>query len=148
MGIKKFIVSLIIILVSLINILAQDCSGYHQYYCDYADYTFFYSRQSKSALLMRGQTSTLNMVAYGGEDYYVGVCAHKKFGDLRFKIMEDNAQRTLIYDNAMDEFATSITFSNETTRNLIIEVSVPEGKSNENDRRCVGVIIQFKKNEP
>ena len=144
---KKIIISLLVLINSVVYLSAQDCTGYHQYHCVYADYTFFYSRQSKSTLFQRGQTSELNMVAYGGEDYYVGVCAHRKFGDIHFKIMEDNEQRTLIYDNTKDEFASSVIFSNENTRNLIIEVSVPEGKGSDKDRRCVGVIIQFRKVE-
>ena len=36
---------------------AQDCTDYHQYHCLYGDYSFFYSRQSKSALFRPGQTS-------------------------------------------------------------------------------------------
>ena len=123
----------------------QDCTGYHQYHCIYADYTFFYSRQSKSALMHRGQTSELNMVAYGGEEYYIGVCAHRKFGNIKFRILEDNESRTLIYDNSIDEFASSVVFTNDFTRNLIIEVNVPDGKGSDKERRCVGVIIQFKK---
>ncbi|HBH49092.1 MAG TPA: hypothetical protein DDX98_10650 [Bacteroidales bacterium] len=146
MELRKTTATLLVLLLSIGSIYAQDCTGYHQYHCIYADYTFFYSRQSKSALFQQGQTSELNMVAYGGEDYYIGVCAHRKFGDIRYRILEDNESRTVIYDNASDEFASSVTFSNESTRNLIIEVSVPEGKGN--DRRCVGVIIQFRKNDP
>jgi hypothetical protein len=128
---------------------AQDCTDYHQYHCIYADYTFFYSRQSKSALFRRGQTSELKIVAYSGEDYYVSVCAHRKFGNLRLKILEDNANKTLIYDNADNDYNESIIFSNEVTRNLIIQVSVPEADVKDiNDRRCVGVVIQFRKTNP
>lgn len=128
---------------------AQDCTDYHQYHCMYADYTFFYSRQSKSALFRRGQTSELKIVAYSGEDYYIAVCAHRKFGDIQFKILEDNANKTLIYDNAEDEYAESLIFSNEVTRNLIIQVSVPDAdiKESADDRRCVGVVIEFRKTD-
>ena len=132
----------------LIPVIAfsQDCTDYHQYHCLYADYTFFYSRQSKSALFKRGQTSQLKIIAYSGEDYYVSVCAHRKFGDLHFRILEDNAGKKVIYDNADDEYSETITFSNEVTRNLIVEVTVPdlEAKGSD-DRRCVGVVIQFRK---
>ena len=125
---------------------AQDCTDYHQYHCLYADYTFFYSKQSKSALFKQGQVSELKIIAYSGEDYYISVCAHRKFGDIRFRILEDNPGRRVIYDNADNDYSESITFTNEVTRNLIIEVSVPEGdSSSSNDRRCVGVVIQFRK---
>jgi hypothetical protein len=125
---------------------AQDCTDYHQYHCLYADYTFFYSKQSKSALFRPGQTSEIKIITYSGEDYYVAVCAHRKFGSVHFRILEDNAGRKVIYDNASDNYAESITFSNDITRNMVIEVSVPEtDDSSSSDRRCVGVVIQFRK---
>lgn len=143
----KRILIIILMTVSLMPLLkAQDCVDYHQYHCVYTDYTFFYSRQSKSTLFHRGQTSTFSIVAYGGEDYYVSVCAHRKFGDLHFRILDEKTS-AVIYDNATNEYASSIVFSNENTRNMIIEVTVPPGSGSERDKRCVGVLIQFKEEE-
>jgi hypothetical protein len=145
---NKYIFIISILSVFLTGILqAQDCTDYHQYHCPYGDYTFFYSRQSKSALFRQGQTSELRITVYGGEDYYIAVCAHRKFGDIRFRIMEDNEEKTLIFDNADDEMAESIIFSNDITRNLILEVSVPESKTSSIEKRCVGVVIQFRKTD-
>ena len=142
----KYILSLIWMIVSAVTAFAQDCTDYHQFHCQYADYTFFYSRQSKSALFKRGQTSELKIIAYGEEDYYIAVCAHRKFGDIHFRILEDTEDSTLIYDNAENEYSESVIFTNELTRNLIIQVRVPEGTSKgDTDRRCVGVVIQFRK---
>ena len=144
-----FIILIILFVSQASESFAQDCTDYHQYHCLYADYTYFYSRQSKSALFRKGQTSELKIVAYSGEDYYVSVCAHRKFGNIQFRILEDNEQRNLIYDNAKNDFAESITFSNTITRNLIIEVTVPEGDNKDVlDRRCVGVVIEFRKTRP
>jgi hypothetical protein len=140
---------ILFLLVSVLTpaiISAQDCTDYHQYHCLYADYTFFYSKQSKSTLFRQGQVSELKIIAYSGEDYYISVCAHRKFGDVRFRIIEDNVGRRIIYDNASDDYSESVIFTNEVTRNLIIEVSVPEGDDKSStDRRCVGVVIQFRK---
>lgn len=141
---------LLLFLVSYVlgfEVEAQDCTDYHQYHCVYSDYTFFYSRQSKSTLFQRGQTSSFSIVAYSNEEYYVAICAHRKFGDVHFRILDERNDQTVIYDNAKNDFAPSIVFENENTRNLIIEVTVPEGSGNERDRRCVGVLIQFKTNE-
>jgi hypothetical protein len=146
-NIASIIVGFILLLLPLYTI-AQDCTDYHQYHCLYADYTFFYSRQSKSALFKRGQTSELKIVTYTGEDYYISVCAHRKFGKIHFRIIEDNAARNVIYDNAVDDYAESVTFSNSLTRNMILEVTVPETEGvDSNDRRCVGVVIQFRKTQ-
>ncbi len=145
----KYIFSLISLTVFALQAFAQDCTGYHQFHCQYADYTFFYSRQSKSALFKQGQSSELRIVTYGGEDYYIAICAHRKFGNINFKIKEDSKDSTLIYDNADYEFAESIIFTNEVTRNLIIEVNVPEGTGKDyNERRCVGVVVEFRKTDP
>lgn len=146
MRLYSYLLLLFILFLKPAYIFAQDCTDYHQYHCLYADYTFFYSKQSKSALFKQGQVSELKIIAYSDEDYYISVCAHRKFGEIRFRILEDNASRRVIYDNADDNYSESITFSNAVSRNLIIEVSVPEGDSNSsNDRRCVGVVIQFRK---
>ena len=143
----KFSIVLIFLSFFIHSLPAQDCTDYHQYHCTFADYTYFLSRQSTSFLSNRGQSTEVRMVAYGDEDYYVAVCAHRKFGDLHLKIFEDNAARNLIYDNAENEFQNWVEFTNQTTRNLIIEVTVPEGKSSADDRRCVGVVIQFRKTD-
>jgi hypothetical protein len=143
----KYILALLFIILAL-NAFSQDCTGYHQFHCQYADYTFFYSRQSKSALFRRGQSSELRIVAYGGEDYYIAVCAHRKFGNIHFRILEDSEDSIQIFDNAEHEYVESIIFTNEVTRNLIIEVSVPEGTGKESkERRCVGVVVQFRKTD-
>jgi hypothetical protein len=143
---KIQILFLFLILFVPVLVKSQDCTDYHQYHCLYADYTFFYSRQSKSSLFRQGQSSELKIIAYSGEDYYISVCAHRKFGDIQFKILEDTPARKVIYDNASNAYSENITFTNEVTRNLIIEVTVPEGDDrNSNDRRCVGVVIQFRK---
>lgn len=140
----KKLILLFILIGFYFHINAQDCTGFHQYHCIYSDYTFFYSRQSKSALFSKGQSSEMSFVTYAGEEYYINVCAHRKFGDIQYKIMTDNDERTLIYDNATDNFSPTIVFQNQVTRNLIIEIIVPDEKGNM-DRRCVGVLIQFKK---
>ena len=145
---KKFSIFLTLLLFASVVGYSQDCTGYHEYHCLYADYTFFYSRQSKSALFQHGQTSELKIIAYGGEDYYIAVCAHRKFGNIHVRILEDTPGRKVIYDNADNDYSESVTFSNDITRNLIVEVSVPEGDPKENsDRRCVGVVIEFRKTD-
>jgi hypothetical protein len=124
----------------------QDCTDFHQYHCSYADYTFFYSRQSKSIQFRKGQSSEFQIIAYGGEDYYLAVCGSQKLGNIRFQIIEDNADRTVLYDNADNEYLESISFTNEVTRNMIIQLSVEEGSVKESKiTGCAGMVIQFRK---
>jgi hypothetical protein len=145
----KYILSLIFLIFLAKYSFAQDCTDYHKYHCLFADYSFFYSEQSKSALFRKGQTSEFKIVINEGEDYYIAVCAHRKFGDLHFKILEDNEDSTLIYENAEHDYTNSVIFTNEVTRNIIVEVSVPGGlEKGKIVRRCVGVLVQYRKTEP
>lgn len=140
----------IIIFLFIIRLAySQDCTDYHEFHCLFGDYTFFYSKQSRSMLMRPGQKSELKIVAYGGEDYFVSVCATKKFGKLRFRIIEDTPEKSVLFDNAENNYEETVIFSNEVTRNLIIEVSVPEATSDKKAReyRCVGVVIMFRKTQ-
>lgn len=145
----KYLILTLFILLSAFPLQAQDCTDYHQYHCPYADYTFYYSRQSKSALFERGQSSELRIVAYGGEEYYIAICANRKWKDVRFKVMEDNESRTLLYDNSDNEYAQSVTIANDVTRNLIIEVITPEPEKpvDVGEKRCVGVVLMFRRSD-
>lgn len=61
-------------------------------------------------------------------------------------------QKTLLYDNSQDGFATELEFSVETTRRLIFEVSIPgsaagavapKGKlMKSTDMGCVGILVE------
>ncbi len=145
MKLFRFIIFLII--VNCYSLFSQDCTDYHEYHCIFGDYTFFYSKQSKSMLMRPGQKAQVKIIAYGGEDYYISVCANKKFGKLRFRIIEDNDDKTVIYDNAENNYQESIIFSNEVTKNLIVEIIVPEATSEKKAReyRCVGMVVMFRK---
>lgn len=137
-----------ILLTGNLAVFSQDCTDFHEFNCTFADWTYFYSRQSKSALFQRGQTSQLKFIAYGGEDYFVSVCTHRKFAPLHFRVYEDNENKDVLYDNASEDFINTVNFSNNRTRKLVIEVTVPENKSEDpNEKKCVGVLIQFKKSD-
>ncbi|MBW6482874.1 MAG: hypothetical protein K0B10_07415 [Vicingaceae bacterium] len=60
-------------------------------------------------------------------------------------------QKTLLYDNSQDGFATELEFSVETTRRLIFEVSIPGSASESatksklmksSDMGCVGILVE------
>lgn len=60
-------------------------------------------------------------------------------------------QKTLLYDNSQDGFATELEFSVETTRRLIFEVSIPGSASGSatksklmksTDMGCVGILVE------
>ena len=142
---KIIVYSILLVLLSSIG-YGQDCTSYHQYHCSYADYTFFYSRQSKSIQFHKGQSSEIQFIAYGGKEYYLAVCGSQKLDKIRFRIIEDNAGRNILFDNADNAYSESINFTNEVTRNMIIQLSAAKGTAREaKDTGCAGVVIQIQK---
>lgn len=142
---KIIVNSILLIILSTIS-YGQDCTDFHQYHCSYADYTFFYSRQSKSIQFRKGQSSEIQIITYGGKEYYLAVCGSQKLGKIRFQIIEDNANRNVLFDNAENDYIESINFTNEVTRNMIIQLSAAEGTARESkDTGCAGVVIQIQK---
>lgn len=123
----------------------QNCSEYHINKCRWADESFLYSRQSRSALYAQGMTSNFSITVYGGEEYYVSVKGDRKLGDIRIRVKEDNADKTLLYDNSDYKYEDYFYFKNENSRTLIIEVSsTAEKKFSNATRFCLGVLIEFR----
>ncbi len=126
---------------------AQDCTDYHVENCRWADRTFLYSRQSRSALFTPRMKSNFSIVVYGGEEYYISVSGHRKLGDIRVRLKEDDEKQTILYDNANFKYEKYFYFKNALTKKLIIEVSVPENEKYKNEKFCVGVLIEFRRNK-
>src|SRR6056297_1034673 len=105
---------------------AQNCADYHVENCRWADRTYLYSRQSRSALFTPGMKSVFNIIVYGGEEYYISVSAHRKLGDIRVQLKENNEKQTILYDNADFKYEDYFYFKNAITKKMIVEVSVPE----------------------
>jgi len=125
---------------------SQNCTNYHIDHCRWADRTFLYSRQSKSALFKKGMSSEFSIVVYGGEEYYISVDGHRKLGDIRLRIFEDDPQKTQLYDNSEFKYEEYFFFKVSRTRKLIVEVSTeePEKDKNPDEKYCVGVLIEFR----
>lgn len=146
MKIIKLFFVLIFSISTSISAYGQDCSEYHIKKCRWADESFLYSRQSKSALFTPGMTSEFVITAYGGEEYYVSVKGDRKLGKIRIRVKQDNENKTVLYNNAHYEYEDYFFFKNENTRNLILEVSSEaQAKfADSSNRYCAGVLIQFR----
>lgn len=146
---KHLIISILLALYSISG-FSQNCSEYHINKCRWTDDSFLYSRQSRSALYIKGMTSEFSITVYGGEEYYVSVKGDRQLGDIRIRVKEDNQDKTLLYDNAEYEYEDFFFFKNEVTRNLILQISSEaSGKfSNSSDRYCLGVLIEFRAYKP
>jgi hypothetical protein len=143
----KHLICMIYFILQINNLGSQDCFYYHEYFCKFPNSTYFYSGQSRSALFAFGMTSEFKIVTFGGEDYHISICYERKFKNVRMRLIEDNSDRTVLYDNKDFTYQTTMTFTNNVARKLIIEISIPEdatGKEGQ-DLHCVGVLIHFRK---
>lgn len=152
--------NLIIIFLSFIIVFSFNTIAYSQKKCD--DYVirncdsygppFKYSGQSKSAIFELGQKSLFSITVYKGFEYRISLCAEKNMKDVLFRIREDNTNKTILYDSSVDEedFLEKL-FYVKSTKNLLVEVYVPEGDIPIEEQTykkrfgCVGVLIEYDK---
>jgi hypothetical protein len=143
----KYFATLITLLILNSNSNAQDCYYYHEYQCKFPSTSYYISGQSRSALFTYGMTSEFKIVTFGGEDYHISICHQFKVKNIHFRLIEDNEDKTVLFDNASNNYQTEVTFTNNTARKIIVEISVPEdpiGKD-KNINQCVGVLIHSRK---
>ncbi len=143
--IYNILLHLSLVLIPLLS-HAQNCEKYHIENCRWADRSFFYSRQSRSAVFTPGMTSKFSIVVYGGEEYYISISGHRKLGDIRLRILESQEDEAVLYDNADYKYEEFFFFKIKRTRKLILEITTEEtdGNKEKNKKYCLGVLIEFR----
>lgn len=128
----------------------KECTDYAGKNCGIYGKPFRYSGQTKNALFELGQKSQFKITVYDGFEYRISLCADKNLKEIHFKIREDNTTKTVLYDSSVEEESyLEKMFYVKTTKNLFIEVIVPEGDDPIEDQSykkrfgCVGVLIEF-----
>ncbi len=147
---------LTIVLVSFIGFTAFSqagvCGQFHKKFCVLdggKGEKWQYNAQSKSGLFNQGMVSKLRCVIYKGMDYRMSVCCETVLGDkINFKIF-DARTNELLFDNNAAESTQMFEFQSSSTRQLIIEVVVPTGATEQDkhkaqDAACVGLLIEHK----
>jgi len=157
----KRIIAILVVLISLTTskIVAQAsaCGDFHRKAC-YMEGTkkdkrqFMYNAQSKSGLFAQGSISKMRCIVYKGMDYRMTVCCETILGDkVNFKIY-DGRTNELLFDNTKNDNSQQFEFQASTTRQLIIEATVPAGEVKEEKGKaetaaCVGLLIENKVSE-
>lgn len=135
----------------------RKCYSYEHDSCGLSDNIYYkVHNSSRSALFLVGQTSETPFTIYNGRDYRISMCWDPILGNrLLFKIL-DGPTRSVLYDNANDEYNTDFEFTVARTSEIIIQITVPEDAEEEQkesnnssaffqkDKRmgCVGVLIE------
>jgi hypothetical protein len=126
------------------------CAMFHRKSCGSmaSETGFIYNSQSKSGLFAPGTTSKMKCIFYSGMDYSITICADRLLGDGIQFTLTDAATGELLYDNATDNKVPHMEFSCESTRNMVITVTVPGAGINKGkaaDGGCLGILIEQKK---
>ncbi len=150
----KYFLTLIIASVITLSSYSQTsvCGQFHRKYCVFEKdkgQNWQYNAQSKSGLFNQGMVSKLRCVIYKGMDYRISVCCETILGDkVSYKIF-DSRTNEMLFDNSAVENTQSFEFQSVSTRQLVIEVVVPQGatekdKHKATDAACVGLLIEHK----
>jgi len=149
---RTIFLTLVLAFISL-NAMSQAgvCGNFHKKYCvfDKSKEKWTYNAQSKSGLFNQGMVSKLRCVIYKGMDYRISVCCETVLGDkVNYKIF-DGRTNELLFDNTVAEDTQIFEFQSISTRQLVIEVMVPQGatekdKHKATDAACVGLLIENK----
>lgn len=151
---KKIFLSLFILSSVMLFSQASVCGQFHRKYCVVetkrgGKSEWLYNAQSKSGLFNQGSTSKIRCVIYKGMDYRINVCCETDMGGkLNYKIFDAKTSE-LLYDNATAQNEPLFEFQSTASRQLIIEVTVPNGATSADKHKpmeaaCVGLLIEHK----
>ncbi len=150
----KYFLSFIITVALSTSLFSQSgvCGQFHRKFCVFDDAkagNWQYNAQSKSGLFNQGMVSKLRCVIYKGMDYRISVCCETILGEkVNYKIF-DARTNEMLFDNKAAEDTQIFEFQSVSTRQLVIEVVVPQGatekdKHKSTDAACVGLLIEHK----
>lgn len=152
---KIFKIALTVSILLIVNLqlsAQKECKDYHVKKCGGYGPPYKYSGQSRSASFEVGESSSFQMSAFEGFEYCITLCSSKQLKGIHFRIIEDNAQKTVLYDGANDESGMlQKEFYIKNSKKLLIEVICPEMNKEAEDinydrlNGCVGVIIEYHK---
>jgi len=151
----KYILSIIVavFISTMAYSQAGVCGNFHKKYCvlekPEKGIKWQYNAQSKSGLFNQGMVSKLRCVIYKNMDYRISVCCETVLGDkVSYKIY-DSRTNEMLFDNSAAENTQMFEFQSISTRQLVIEVVVPQGATEKDkhksaDAACVGLLIEHK----
>lgn len=141
---KLITFGLVFLFIGSTNIHGQNCKGYEKK-CNSAPSGFKSSSLSRSISMRKMRKVLINQVLYGDRTYYLSVCGKNKLGKIHFRVLADDEQRSVLYDNAIDNFKTNKLFEIQTTMKVIIEITAPH-YFDDRGSECAGISVAYRKN--
>jgi hypothetical protein len=154
---KKILISSLLVLfgfVATVSAQRSACVEYHLKKCkNQVESNYSVSDASRSALLLKGQTSEFRFLIYEGKDYRITICGDDLLGpNLQFQIVDWETNEVL-YDNKDYNFVREFEFTVLMSRTVKLVVTVPSEDPNESNNSigfqpkstamgCIGVLIE------
>ncbi len=162
-SIKKVVMLLLTVLP--LYFYGQECVDYHRLKCssdpnkktliagEKTSEGYSYNPDSRSGLLLKGQTSEFKIELRQEKDYRITICYDDILGDkVSFKIL-DYEDNSVLYNSADNNYEKVFEFQVQVTRPVKIVVSVPADskpteatvlglKAKTTQMGCVGILIE------
>jgi hypothetical protein len=146
---KRLLFSIFIsVLVHGYSLQAQDCSESKAYKkCPAPKDARYKLKFNWSRAFKRGQTKQFVLTFNKGLSYYLSACTKEVDLKIHIKLLEDNKDQTVLYDNAINELSGVLDINSQETKKMIVEISVPPKKIYEliNSSVCVGIRLFYLK---
>jgi len=153
---KKITIALFLVvgLIANLTVNAQDCIEYHRKKCkSQVESNYSIADVSRSALLLKGQTSEFRFLIYQGKDYRITICGDDILGpNLQFQIVDWETNEVL-YDNKDYNYVGEFEFTVLMSRTVKIVVTIPSDDPDDTNNSigfkpkstamgCVGVLVE------
>ena len=136
----KFIITLALFVPLAFN---AQCRAFTKKTCRPQIEPYIHNGQMNNAVLYPEDNADIILTFYSGQDYRLVVCSEEQLGDVTFKVTD--MDRKTIFDSK-DKKTNTFDFKVNSTRQLIVTLSVPKSKNtHELDfNGCVSVLVGFK----
>ncbi len=103
--------------------------------------------QMNTSTLSAGQSATMSLTFYSGQDYRLLICSQDILGEVTFKVIDVN--KKVIFDSKENNAPDFWDFKVKSTQQFTVEVDVPPSESTNSivPSGCVSVMVGFKKDE-
>jgi hypothetical protein len=124
---------------------SAQCSSFVKKKCAPKISPFTLNGQVTSTVLSSGQTTSMNLTFYAGQDYRIVVCGEPVLGDISFVVKDQ--QKMVVFDSKKNDYPDFWDFKVKNTQQFIVEVQVPESESTSSvlPSGCVSIMVGFKK---
>ncbi len=111
------------------------------------DKTFQKSSKSRTVKMKKGDTYNITLDLKKDRAYYISVSGHKSFSDIQYKLVSENENSNVLYDNSAYEFNNQTIISVEKDSKITLEVKTQPANylAYSANKKDVNLVIASKK---